>query len=145
MRAVVQRVARAEVRVEGRRVGGIERGLLVLVAFAEADAPETLSWMAGKLWELRIFPDAAGRMNRSTREVEGSLLVVSQFTLYGDVSRGRRPSFVGAARPEVARARYDEFVRECRAAGGPVETGVFGAMMEVELINDGPVTLVVER
>ncbi len=156
--------------MEGRRVGRIGRGLLVLVGFGREDAPpegsrdpdaaglsggsdgsgggaveERLVWMAEKLWGLRVFADEEGRMNRSTEDVGGSLLLVSQFTLYGDVSRGRRPSFVEAAAPEIAERLYDRFVEVCRARGGPVETGEFGALMEVELVNDGPVTLIVER
>lgn len=145
MRAVVQRVSRAEVRVEGRGVGRIGAGLVTLAAFAPGDGEEELAWMAEKLWGLRVFPDEDGRMNVSLREVGGGLLVVSQFTLYGDVSRGRRPSFVGAASPERARALYERFVAACRAVGSPVESGEFGAMMEVELVNDGPVTLIVDR
>lgn len=145
MRAVVQRVSRASVRIDGERVGAIGSGLLVLVAFGPSDGEEELQWMAEKLWGLRVFPDADGRMNVGLREAGGGLLIVSQFTLYGDVSRGRRPSFVGAAAPDVARSLYGRFVEACRALGEPVESGEFGAMMEVELVNDGPVTLIVER
>ncbi len=145
MRAVVQRVSRAAVRVEGEEVGAIGGGLLVLVAFGPEDGAEEIEWMAEKLWGLRVFPDAEGRMNVGLEEAGGGLLVVSQFTLYGDVSRGRRPSFVGAAAPDVAGALYERFVAACRARGGPVESGEFGAMMEVELVNDGPVTLIVDR
>lgn len=145
MRVVVQRVSRAAVRVEGESVGSIGRGLLVLVGFGPEDGGEEVDWMAGKLAGLRIFPDEEGRMDRSVQEVGGAMLVVSQFTLYGDVSRGRRPSFVGAADPGPAEALYDDFLERCRATGVPVESGAFGAMMEVELVNDGPVTLVVER
>lgn len=145
MRVVVQRVSRASVRVGGSVVGGIERGLLALAAFAPGDGEEELAWMAEKLWNLRVFPDREGRMNVGLGEAGGGLLVVSQFTLYGDVSRGRRPSFVGAAPPERARELYDRFVAACRSRGEPVESGEFGAMMEVELVNDGPVTLVVDR
>ena len=144
MRAVVQRVSRASVRVEKGEVGRIGDGLLVLVAFAPADGEPEMGWMADKLWGLRVFPDEAGQMNRSTTDSGGALLVVSQFTLYGDVSRGRRPSFAGAADPDAARTLYERFLDVCEA-GGPVERGEFGAMMEVELINDGPVTILIER
>lgn len=145
MRAVVQRVSRASVRVDGRETGRIEEGLLVLVAFAPEDGEEELRWMADKLWGLRVFPDREGMMNVALEDAGGGLLVVSQFTLYGDVSRGRRPSFVGAADPEVARRLYERFLEACRERGGPVESGEFGAMMDVELVNEGPVTLVVDR
>lgn len=145
MRTVAQRVSRASVRVEGRVVGRIDRGLLALVGFREDDGEQELTWMAEKLWNLRVFADEERRMNRSTADVDGSLLVVSQFTLYGDVSRGRRPSFTEAAAPDRARALYRRFVTLCREGGGPVETGEFGEMMEVELVNDGPVTILIER
>jgi D-aminoacyl-tRNA deacylase len=144
VRAVLQRVSRARVDVDGRTVGSIGRGVLALVGFAEGDGESDLRWLADKMWGLRIFPDEDGRMNLSVSEVGGSLLVVSQFTLYGDIRRGRRPSFVGAAEPAVAERMYDRLVEICRE-GGPVETGEFGAMMEVELVNDGPVTIQVER
>lgn len=130
--------------MEGRSAGRIGAGLLVLVAFAPDDEEPALRWMAEKLWGLRVFPDADGRMNLSTAEVGGELLVVSQFTLYGDVSRGRRPSFIGAADPGPAERLYDRFLDLCRE-GGPVRAGEFGAMMEVELVNDGPVTLIIDR
>jgi len=145
MRAVVQRVWKASVTVEGSRVGEIGKGLLVLVGFGEGDAREEMEWMAGKLQGLRVFSDAEGLMNLDITEVGGELLVVSQFTLYGDVSRGRRPSFVRAATPEAARRLYEEFVDICRGGIVPVSRGEFGARMEVELVNDGPVTLVIER
>ncbi|MBT8479898.1 MAG: D-tyrosyl-tRNA(Tyr) deacylase [Gemmatimonadetes bacterium] len=145
MKAVVQRVSRASVSVDGDPVGVIGKGLVVLVGFAEGDGRAQMEWMAGKVQGLRIFPDAEGRMNRDLREVGGEMLIVSQFTLYGDVSRGRRPSFIGAAHPDEARLLYDEFVDVCRGGVVPVATGRFGARMEVSLVNDGPVTLVVER
>ncbi|HSM07767.1 MAG TPA: D-aminoacyl-tRNA deacylase [Gemmatimonadota bacterium] len=145
MRVVLQRVDRAAVRVGGRTTGEIGRGLLVLVGFAPADTEDDLRWMADKLRGLRVFPDDDGRMNRDLSEVDGALLVVSQFTLYGDVSKGRRPSFVGAAPPERARELYDRFLEICAADGTSVEAGEFGAMMDVELVNSGPVTLVVDR
>lgn len=145
MRVLVQRVARAEVRIDGEVSGRIGRGLLALVGFGPEDGEEVLAWMAEKLTGLRVFGDGEGKMNLSAADVGGELLVVSQFTLYGDVSRGRRPSFVGAASPEVAEALYDRFLERCRATGLPVASGEFGAMMQVELVNDGPVTLWIER
>jgi D-tyrosyl-tRNA(Tyr) deacylase len=145
MKAVVQRVSRAAVEVDGRTTGSIGSGLLVLVGFAGGDGREQMEWMAAKILGLRIFPDEDGRMNQDIGVAGGELLVVSQFTLYGDVTRGRRPSFVGAADPETARRLYDEFVDICRAGVVPVATGEFGARMDVSLVNDGPVTLVIER
>lgn len=145
MRAVVQRVSRAAVRVDGATVGAIERGFVVLAGFAPGDDAAVLGWMADKLAGLRVFGDAAGKMNLGLRDVGGAMLVVSQFTLYGDASKGRRPSFVGAAPPEQAEALYDRFVALLRERGVRVETGRFRAMMDVELVNDGPVTLLLER
>ena len=147
MRVVLQRVSRAEVRVDGRVTGKIGAGLVVLAGFAPGDTEDTLQWMAEKILTLRIFGDAEGKMNLALGDVGGALLVVSQFTLYGDARKGRRPSFVDAAPPEAAVPLYERFVavlRE-RSGGAPVETGVFGAMMDVELVNAGPVTLVLER
>jgi len=146
MRVVLQRVSRASVRIEGEVVGEIGTGLVLLVGFTEADTEAELEWMARKVSGLRIFGDAEGRMNLSLDEVGGGVLVVSQFTLYGDTRKGRRPSFVGAAGPERAIPLYAAFV-ECmrEVCSGPVATGEFGAMMQVELVNDGPVTLVIER
>jgi D-tyrosyl-tRNA(Tyr) deacylase len=145
MRALVQRVSEAAVRAEGRVLAAIGKGLLVLVGFAEGDGRAELEWMAGKLWSLRIFPDGEGRMNLDVREVGGELLIVSQFTLYGDVARGRRPSFVAAATPEEAGRLYQEFLDICRTGPVPVGSGEFGARMAVQLTNDGPVTLMLER
>ena len=145
MRAVVQRVSRAEVRVDGQSVGAIGRGFVVLAGFAPADGEPALAWMAEKLAGLRVFGDAEGKMNLGLAEVGGAMLVVSQFTLYGDATKGRRPSFVGAAPPEQAEALYDRFVGLLRERGVRVETGRFGAMMDVELVGDGPVTLLLER
>ena len=145
MRAVVQRVSRAAVRVDGETVGAIGRGFVVLAGFAPADDEVALAWMAEKLAGLRVFGDAEEKMNLGIAEVGGAMLVVSQFTLYGDASKGRRPSFVGAAPPELAEALYDRFVGLLRARGVHVETGRFGAMMDVELVGDGPVTLLLER
>jgi D-aminoacyl-tRNA deacylase len=147
VRVVLQRVSRAEVRVGGRATGRIGTGLLVLAGFAATDTEATLDWMAEKILGLRLFSDPDGKMNLDLDEVQGAVLVVSQFTLYGDARKGRRPSFVDAAPPAVAVPLYERFVallRE-RSGGIRVETGEFGAMMEVELVNDGPVTLVVER
>ncbi|MSR35761.1 MAG: D-tyrosyl-tRNA(Tyr) deacylase [Gemmatimonadetes bacterium] len=146
MRVVLQRVSRARVRVGERVTGAIGRGLLVLVAFTAGDGDEGNAWMAEKVLGLRVFPDEDGKMNRSVDEVGGSVLVVSQFTLYGDARKGRRPSFVDAAPPAVAVPLYERFVERLRAAApGRIETGEFGALMDVELVNDGPVTLVLER
>jgi D-tyrosyl-tRNA(Tyr) deacylase len=145
VRIVAQRVSRAEVRIDGRVAGSIGAGLLVLAGFAPGDGEAELAWMADKLWGLRVFPDAEGRMNRSLADAGGALLVVSQFTLYGDVSRGRRPSFIGAAEPGEAERLYERFLDLCRGTGAEVESGEFGAMMEVELVNDGPVTLIIDR
>lgn len=145
MRTVLQRVTRASVTVDGRVVGEVGRGLMLLVGFTDGDGEDALRWMADKVVGLRIFPDDEGRMNRSLEEVGGGVLVVSQFTLYGDARNGRRPSFVEAARPEVAIPLYERFVELLRASGRPVATGEFGAMMAVELVNDGPVTLILER
>jgi D-tyrosyl-tRNA(Tyr) deacylase len=145
MRTLLQRVSRAEVRVDGRATGRIARGYLLLVGFTEADDEATLAWMADKVVALRLFPDGDGKMNRDLAEAGGALLVVSQFTLYGDARTGRRPSFVDAARPERAIPLYERFVALLRERGCAVETGEFGAMMDVELVNDGPVTLWLER
>jgi len=144
VRAVVQRVARAAVRVGGETVGEIGRGLLVLVGAAAGDGPSDAAALAGKLAALRIFPDDEGRMNRSVVEAAGEVLVVSQFTLYGDVRRGRRPSFTAAAPPETAEPLVDLVAEGLRRAGVPCATGRFRAHMEVDLVNDGPVTLVLE-
>jgi D-tyrosyl-tRNA(Tyr) deacylase len=146
VRIVLQRVSRAEVRVDGRVVGSIGRGHLVLVGFTSGDGQEQIDWMADKVLGLRVFGDNEGKMNLALEAVSGDLLVISQFTLYGDTSKGRRPSFVRAAAPEAATALYDAFVRALRArTKRRVETGEFGAMMDVELVNQGPVTLVLER
>lgn len=145
MRVVLQRVSRARVSVGVRAIGEIGPGLLLLVGFRDGDGEEQLRWMADKLVGLRVFADAEGKMNRSVADVGGSFLVVSQFTLYGDAVRGRRPSFVEAARPEVAIPLYERFVALLRDTGVAVRTGEFGAMMSVELVNDGPVTLILER
>jgi D-aminoacyl-tRNA deacylase len=144
MRAVVQRVRRASVRVEQETVGQIDAGLLVLLGITQTDTAEKAHWLAEKIVGLRIFNDADGKMNLSLTDIRGSVLVVSQFTLYGDCRKGRRPSFIEAAPPEIAVPLYEEFVNGIKALGIRTATGRFGAMMEVELVNDGPVTLIVE-
>src|SRR5262245_25956506 len=145
MRAVLQRVTRARVVVAGEVVGEIGRGLLVLLGVSRSDTAEQAAWMAAKVAGLRIFEDAAGKLNVDVQAAGGAVLVVSQFTLYGDCSQGRRPSFIDAAPPEVAQPLYETFVYELQALGIPVATGVFRAEMAVELVNDGPVTVIVER
>ncbi|NIM48299.1 MAG: D-tyrosyl-tRNA(Tyr) deacylase [Gemmatimonadales bacterium] len=145
MRVVLQRVSSASVTVQGRAIGSIGRGFLVLVGFSPTDGHGQLDWMADKIVGLRLFADAEGRMNRSLRDVGGAVLVVSQFTLYGDARKGRRPSFTGAAPPELAEPLYERFAAALRERGVVVETGEFGAMMDVALVNDGPVTLILER
>jgi len=144
MRALVQRVSRARVSVEGRVTGAIERGLLALVGATHGDDRAAAEWLARKTAELRIFPDGEGRMNRDVRETGGAVLVVPQFTLYGETRRGRRPDFYGAARPEEAAPLVERFAASLEAMGLAVGRGVFGAHMEVELVNDGPVTLMLE-
>jgi len=145
MRALIQRAKRGEVRVAGTVIGKIGPGAVVLVGFTHTDGEEQSVWMADKIAGLRIFADDDDKMNRSILETGGELLVVSQFTLYGDAVKGRRPSFIDAARPEQAVPLYERFVALLRERGITVATGEFGAMMEVELVNDGPVTLWLER
>src|SRR5215211_3232 len=145
MRVLVQRVSRAEVRVGQRVAGRIGRGLLLFVGFTHTDGDDQLQWMAEKLAGLRIFSDSDDKMNLSVGDVGGSMLVVSQFTLYGDAIKGRRPSFIDAARAEVAVPLYERFVALLRQRGLAVVTGEFGAMMQVESVNDGPVTLWLDR
>jgi D-aminoacyl-tRNA deacylase len=144
MRAVVQRVSRAEVRVEGRVAGAIGPGLAVLLGVAEGDGIDAARYLADKVAALRVFEDAEGKMNRAVAEVRGGVLVVSQFTLLGDARKGNRPSFTGAAGPEAADALYEEFCALLREKGLAVATGVFRAQMEVELVNDGPVTILLD-
>jgi D-tyrosyl-tRNA(Tyr) deacylase len=144
MRAVVQRVSSASVAVGDRTVGRIDRGLLVLLGVENGDGPSDVQYIAGKIGDLRIFEDDAHHMNRSVQEAGGSVLVVSQFTLAGDCRKGRRPSFDAAAAPAVAKPLYEDVVRELRANGLQVETGEFKAMMQVSLVNDGPVTLLLD-
>jgi len=144
MRAVVQRVSRAEVRVAGEVVGRIGPGLVIFLAVEKGDGAEAVAKAAERFATLRVFPDEEGKMNRALGEVGGSILLVSQFTLAGSIARGRRPSFDGAEEPERARQLYESLVQALQERGVPVETGVFGAHMEVELVNDGPVTFLWE-
>ncbi|MBF1999473.1 MAG: D-tyrosyl-tRNA(Tyr) deacylase [Synechococcales cyanobacterium C42_A2020_086] len=146
MRVVLQRVRSSQVTVAGEVVGAIGRGLNLLVGIAETDTEAELDWMAKKCLELRLFPGETGdRFDRSVQEIGGELLVISQFTLYGDCRKGRRPSFDRAAAPAMAEQRYEQFVAKLRHSGLKVETGRFGAMMQVMIENDGPVTMVLER
>ena len=146
MRVVFQRVREAHVIIEGKVVGEIGLGQFLLVGFKQSDTTDQVEWMADKVVGLRIFQDDAGKMNRTLADVDGSILVVSQFTLYGDVRKGRRPSFIDAATPETAIRLYERFVELLEARHpGKVATGEFGAMMDVSLTNDGPVTLVIDR
>lgn len=144
MRAVLQRVTAARVVVDGATVGEVARGWLALVGVAPTDTPAAAAWLADKVANLRCFEDADGKMNLSVQDVGGAVLAVSNFTLYADASKGRRPSFVGAARPEQAEPLYEAFVNGLKALGVPVACGVFGADMQVELTNDGPVTLILD-
>ncbi|MGQ9630694.1 MAG: D-aminoacyl-tRNA deacylase [bacterium] len=144
MRAVVQRVRRSSVKVNGRTIGEIGRGLTVLVGVGRDDTEEDAQYLAEKIANLRIFEDSQGKMNLSLKEIGGSVLIVSQFTLYGDCRKGRRPSFDGAMPPGESRKLYEEFVREMRDSGLNVATGEFREVMEVEIINDGPVTLILD-
>lgn len=146
MIALIQRVSEASVEVDGQRVGEIGRGLLILLGVHRADTPKEVAWLAAKCANLRIFPDEAGRMNRAVTDIGGEALVVSQFTLYGDAARGNRPSFTRSAPPEHAEPLYTLFAQQLgELLGKPIPTGVFGAMMQVRLVNDGPVTLWIER
>jgi D-tyrosyl-tRNA(Tyr) deacylase len=144
MRALIQRVTQARVIVEGQTIGEIGRGLLVLLGITHTDTPEQAQWLADKVASLRIFADDEGKMNRDLSEAGGAMLIVSQFTLYGDARKGRRPSFVDAAGPDHAVPLYEAFINAVKALGIPTATGRFGAMMQVELVNDGPVTLMVQ-
>lgn len=145
MRAVLQRVSQARVKVDDEIVGAIGSGLLVLLGVAPTDTRDDARWLADKTVGLRIFMDDEGKMNRSVSEIGGGVLVVSQFTLYGDCQKGRRPSFLGAAAPDVAVPLYEAYCDGIRANGVPVATGRFGAMMQVELVNEGPVTMIIDR
>jgi D-aminoacyl-tRNA deacylase len=145
MRVVLQRVSGASVAIDGRVVGSIDRGLCLLVGFTHADTPVEVDWMAEKIAGLRIFSDAEGKMNLGLQDVAGAVLVVSQFTVYGDVAKGRRPSFIDAARPDTAIPLYQQFVASLRDRGLEVATGEFGADMQLRIHNDGPVTLILDR
>jgi D-tyrosyl-tRNA(Tyr) deacylase len=144
MRAVVQRVSSARVRVDGAVVGEITQGFLVLLGVGQGDGAADAAYMAQKIRDLRLFPDDEGKMNRSLLEINGGVLVVSQFTLYGDCRRGRRPSFASAAAPDLAKSLYEDVVKELRGSGLTVATGIFQADMKVESINDGPVTVLLD-
>jgi D-aminoacyl-tRNA deacylase len=145
MRVVLQRVAKASVTIDGRVSGAIGRGFCLLVGFTHGDTSAQVDWMAEKVAGLRLFSDAAGKMNLGLTEVGGAILVVSQFTLYGDAGKGRRPSFIDAARPELAIPLYERFLEALRRLGLTVSAGEFGADMQVEIHNDGPVTLILDR
>ncbi len=144
MRAVIQRVKHASVSVEEKIIGKIEKGLLILLSVSNTDEDKDLEYIFDKTIGLRIFEDEAGKLNKSVQEIEGSLLVVSQFTLHGDARKGKRPSFSDAARPEKAIPYYEEFIRRCKEKGITTEQGIFGADMQVELCNDGPVTILLD-
>ena len=146
MRIVIQRVKDASVRVNGTLSGSIKKGLLVLVGIHESDSDEQLEWCCRKIPKLRIFNDNEGKMNRSVMDINGEILIVSQFTLYGNMKKGTRPSFIEAARPEKAERMYNQMIDKLKKESGlNIESGEFGAMMEVDFINDGPVTLVMDR
>lgn len=144
MRAVVQRVDYANVKVKGEIVGEIDEGLLVFLGVGEDDGNEDLEYMVDKILGLRIFEDDLGKMNLSLKDIDGEILIVSQFTLYGDVRKGKRPSFTASANPELAEDIYEKFIKRCEEEGIKSETGVFGAHMDVELLNDGPVTILID-
>ncbi len=145
MKLVLQRVSSASVEVDGKVVGEIGKGLLVLLGVTHGDDESVIPWLVNKTAEMRIFEDDEGKMNRSLTDIGGEMLVVSQFTLYARCKKGRRPDFIEAAKPEKAERLYEEFVRQVRAMGVTVQTGVFGAHMQVGLVNDGPVTIILER
>ena len=145
MKLVVQRVKNAKVDVENKTVGSIEKGFLVLLGVTHTDTKETADYLVKKLCNLRVFEDEKGKMNLSIKDVKGKLLIVSQFTLYADCTGGNRPSFINAAKPEIANELYEYFCKECKNKGIEVEKGIFGADMKVSLINDGPVTIILEK
>jgi D-aminoacyl-tRNA deacylase len=144
MRAVIQRVSRASVRIDGRIQGSIQHGMLVLLGIRASDTTTDLQWLAEKVINLRIFEDQQGKMNRSLADFDGEMLIISQFTLYGDCRKGRRPGFSSAAPPEIAEPLYQQFIEEVKNKQVRVATGIFQATMEVELVNDGPVTLLLD-
>lgn len=145
MKVVLQRVKKASVLPEGEQIRGINHGLLLYVGFGHEESLDTLRWMADKVCKLRVFPDEDGRMNRSVEDVKGGLLIISQFTLYGETKKGTRPSFIQAGPPEKSKAWYQQFIQLCKERGVSVEQGTFGAHMEIESTNDGPVTLNLEK
>lgn len=145
MKIVVQRVSQAKVEVEGKTVGAIGPGVVVLIGITHDDTTNQAIWLANKLINLRIFEDVQGKINQSILEINGQALIISQFTLYADCSGGRRPSFTQAARPELAKQLYEKFIEEVQKGGVKVQAGIFGAEMQVSLLNDGPVTLILER
>ncbi len=145
MKIVVQRVSRASVTVKGIVTGSIREGLVLLVGIHRDDDDEILKWTTKKVLNLRIFEDDKGKMNKSVKDLNGGILVVSQFTLYGNTKKGNRPSFIEAAPPEIAKPKYERLIANLKGAGLNIQTGTFGAMMEVELVNSGPVTLIVEK
>ena len=145
MKFVVQRVKNAQVDIEGKTVGKINKGFMVLIGVTNTDTKETADYLVKKLINLRVFEDENGKMNLSLKDVKGSLLLVSQFTLYADCSSGNRPSFTSAAKPDIANELYEYIIKECKKQIDNVETGIFGADMKVELVNDGPVTIILER
>ncbi|MBP6322844.1 MAG: D-tyrosyl-tRNA(Tyr) deacylase [Fusobacteriaceae bacterium] len=144
MRVVVQRVKHSSVAVDGNIVGKINEGLLILLGIKNGDTEKDVTWLANKVVSLRIFEDENGKMNKELKEINGSILLISQFTLYGDCVKGKRPSFIEAAKPEIAIPLYEKFIDTLKNQGINVETGIFGADMKVELLNDGPVTLVID-
>src|SRR5438046_214573 len=145
MRAVIQRVSEASIAISGQTKAEIKTGLLVLLGIEEADSAEDIEWLSGKIVRLRIFPDVQGVMNRSVQEIGGEILVISQFTLFASTKKGNRPSYIRAARPEIAIPLYEQFIGKLTADfGKPIETGEFGANMKVQLVNDGPVTIIID-
>lgn len=145
MRVVIQRVSRASVTVDGNTTGAIGQGLLVLVGVEDADTDEDIAWLSNKIVQLRVFNDQTGVMNRSLQEINGELLLVSQFTLHAATKKGNRPSYIRASKPEIAIPRYEQFIRQLQQdLGKAIQTGVFGADMKVDLLNDGPVTIIID-
>ena len=145
MKVVLQRVKKATVLPEGEQIRGIKQGLLLYVGFGHEESLDTLRWMADKVCKLRVFPDEDGKMNRSVEDEKGELLIISQFTLYGDTRKGTRPSFIQAGPPEKSKIWYQQFIKLCKERGLFVEQGTFGAHMDIDSINDGPVTLILEK
>lgn len=145
MRAVLQRVTKASVTIDGRVNGAIENGLLILLGIEEADNEKDIEWLSSKIIQLRIFSDADGKMNLSVQDIQGDLLVISQFTLFASTKKGNRPGFTRSAKPDIAIPLYESFIKACSAKlGKPVQQGIFGADMKVELLNDGPVTIIID-